>query len=115
MIKGRRLLAVALCAAVSITCSSKKSSLETLGKAGSASHAKHAGSDGKPDADAPKRAVVTSKRIQPLIHELGDEHVVPTAVVIELATPIVERGTVGSASAQSVAQGHARDRGHARV
>ncbi len=102
MIKGRRLLAVALCAAVSITCSSKKSSLERLGKAGAGSHGKGAGSDGKPDADAPKRALVTAKRIQPLIHELGEEHVVPTAVVIELATPIVERGSVGGTSSQSV-------------
>src|SRR5258708_7741940 len=50
----------------------------------------------------PKRAAVTPKKLAPIIHELGAEHVVPTAIVVELATPIVDRDATGSVSAQSV-------------
>ncbi len=49
----------------------------------------------------PKPTVVTSKRADPQIHELGMEHVVPTAIVIELATPIVDRDLIGSVSSKS--------------
>jgi len=39
-----------------------------------------------------KRSAITPKSLSPvLIHELGSENVVPTAVVIELAAPIVDR------------------------
>ena len=49
----------------------------------------------------PKPTVVTSKRADPQIHELGMDHVVPTAIVIELATPIVDRDLIGSVSSKS--------------
>jgi alpha-2-macroglobulin len=47
----------------------------------------------------PKRAEITPKSLSPvLIHELSSEGVVPTAIVIELASPIIDRDTVGSPS-----------------
>jgi uncharacterized repeat protein (TIGR01451 family) len=47
----------------------------------------------------PKRAAITPKSLAPvLIHELGAEGVVPTAIVIELASPIIDRDAVGSPS-----------------
>jgi alpha-2-macroglobulin len=49
-----------------------------------------AGSGEKVD-DAPKRAAITPQKLQPMIHELGVEGVVPTSIVIELATPVIER------------------------
>src|SRR5512140_154172 len=53
----------------------------------------------KGSGDAPKRAALTPKSLSPvLIHELGAENVVPTAIVIELGAPIVDRDTVGSPS-----------------
>jgi uncharacterized protein YfaS (alpha-2-macroglobulin family) len=55
----------------------------------------------KGSGDAPpKRAAITPKTIAPvLIHELGSEDVVPTAIVIQLATPVIDREAVGSPSA----------------
>ena len=50
----------------------------------------------------PKRQAVTTKRLAPLSHELGIDHVVPTSIVIELATPIVDADHIGAVSAQSV-------------
>src|SRR4051794_27365804 len=54
----------------------------------------------KGSGDAPpKRAAITPKSLSPvLIHELGSENVVPTAIVIELASPIIDRDAVGSRS-----------------
>lgn len=47
----------------------------------------------------PKRAALTPKSLSPvLIHELGAENVVPTSIVIQLGSPIVDRDTVGSPS-----------------
>ncbi len=54
------------------------------------------------DNEAPKPSAITPKRLSPIIKELGDEHVVPTSVVIELATPIIDRDEVGQPSAASV-------------
>jgi hypothetical protein len=45
---------------------------------------------------------VSPARLQPVISEVGAEDVVPTSIVIELATPIVDRGTVGDVSSRSV-------------
>jgi len=55
---------------------------------------------GKGSADAPpRRAALTSKSLSPVvIHEIASENVVPSAVVIELASPIIDRQTVGSES-----------------
>ena len=54
----------------------------------------------KGSADAPpRRAQLTAKSLSPVvIHEIGTENVVPTAVVIELAAPIVDREGVGTPS-----------------
>src|SRR5262245_5737009 len=55
---------------------------------------------GKGSADAPpKRTALTAKSLAPVvIHEIASENVVPTAVVIELASPIIDRQAVGSES-----------------
>jgi alpha-2-macroglobulin len=54
----------------------------------------------KGSGDAPpKRAQLTPKSLSPvLIHELGADNTVPTAVVIELASPVIDRDAVGSPS-----------------
>ena len=49
----------------------------------------------------PHSAPVSAKRLAPIIHELGLTNVVPTAIVIEVATPIVDPGLVGSTSSES--------------
>lgn len=51
-------------------------------------------------ADAPpRRAAITAKSLSPVvIHELGAEGVIPTAIVIGLAMPIVDQSAVGSTS-----------------
>jgi uncharacterized protein YfaS (alpha-2-macroglobulin family) len=71
---------------------------------------KKADDKGKQDTEAtkptgegpPKRPEVTAKKVQPIIHDLGMDNVVPTAIVIELATPIIERDAVGQVSAKSL-------------
>jgi uncharacterized protein YfaS (alpha-2-macroglobulin family) len=54
----------------------------------------------KGSADAPpKRTQLTAKSLSPVvIHEIASENVVPTAVVIELASPIIDRQAIGSES-----------------
>src|SRR5690348_2181322 len=53
----------------------------------------------KGSAEAPpRRAELTAAQLSPVIHELGAEHVVPDAIVIELATPIVDKDQVGQVS-----------------
>jgi len=53
-------------------------------------------------ADAPRRTAVTSTSLSPvLIHEIGADNVVPSAVVIEFALPIVGQEAVGSQSPAS--------------
>jgi hypothetical protein len=49
----------------------------------------------------PKTMPVSAKRLAPIIHELGISNVVPTAIVIEVAQPIVDPGLVGQHSGQS--------------
>src|SRR3954470_11809147 len=89
-------------AALLSACKSHSSKLDDQPTAGTtSSDGSGAGSARSTDAP-PKPAVVTSKRADPQIHELGMEHVVPTAIMIELATPIVDRDHVGSASSKSV-------------
>ncbi|HET9484634.1 MAG TPA: hypothetical protein VFO79_11810, partial [Xanthomonadales bacterium] len=50
----------------------------------------------------PKRVALTAKKLAPVIQELGVDKVVPTAVVIEMATPIIDADLVGGTSSKSV-------------
>src|SRR5687767_6718574 len=50
----------------------------------------------------PKRVALTAKKLAPVIQELGNENVVPTAVVIEMATPIIDNDLVGGPTSKSV-------------
>src|SRR5437879_3915790 len=59
-----------------------------------------AGSGSQTGEGPPKRPAITPAELAPIIHELGMEHVVPTAVVISLATPVTDQ--VGSTSSESV-------------
>lgn len=43
----------------------------------------------------PKREPATAVKLNPVIHELGTDNVVPTAIVIQLATPVIDRADVG--------------------
>src|SRR5688572_4220314 len=42
----------------------------------------------------PKRDPLTGQKLSPVIHELAAENAVPTAVVIQLAAPIIDRADV---------------------
>ena len=81
------------------TCSGHKSKLDDFGKSGAA--ASTSSEPTKGHEDEPPRPAVTAKKMQPLIHELGAEHVVPQSIVIELATPIVDKEHIGEVSAKS--------------
>src|SRR3569833_655474 len=90
--------ALASCALVvaALSCKSHKSLLDDTGSSTGASSGTSEGSAATKSVDAPPMpAAVTSTRADPQIHELGMEHVVPSAIMIELATPIVDRGAVG--------------------
>ena len=50
----------------------------------------------------PKRETLTAARLGPVISELGTENAVPTSIVIQLATPIIDRGDVGQRTAKTV-------------
>ena len=84
---------------VTAACSGKKNPEEASpGKPAEAGSA--AGkARGSGAADAPKRAAITAKSLSPVvIHELGADNVVPTAIVIELAAPVIDREAIGSPS-----------------
>jgi uncharacterized protein YfaS (alpha-2-macroglobulin family) len=51
---------------------------------------------------APKPAPPSPAKLKPVLAEVGPDDAVPTAVVIEVAAPIVDQGTVGQVSARSV-------------
>src|SRR3982751_3296566 len=54
---------------------------------------------GSGSGDAPKRAAITAKSLSPVvIHELGADGQVPTALVIELAAPVIDREAIGTPS-----------------
>ncbi|MEO6774066.1 MAG: MG2 domain-containing protein [Kofleriaceae bacterium] len=98
----RALASCALVVAALSSCKSHKSLLDDTPGAG-ATPGTSDGSASPRSVDAPpKPAAVTSKRADPQIHELGMEHVLPSAIVIELATPIVDRSAVGTVSPRSV-------------
>ncbi|MDB4952487.1 MAG: hypothetical protein JWO36_56 [Myxococcales bacterium] len=93
MINGRFATCVVICSLVA--CGGKKKADDAKGKQ-EAEAAKQSGEG------PPKRPEVTAKKVQPIIHDLGMDHVVPTAIVIELATPIIDRDAVGQVSPKSV-------------
>ena len=83
---------VALAALALTACGGKKQSDET--KTVKAEDVAKGSGDGPP-----KRATITAKSVAPVvIHELGAEGVVPTAIVIELAAAVVDKDAVGSPS-----------------
>src|SRR5690349_8331263 len=97
------LAGIALVAACGGEKTEEKDTKTEAGSAGAGGAAKGSaakGSAATASADAPpKRAALTAKALSPVtIHEIASENVVPTSVVIELASPIVEREAVGSAS-----------------
>ncbi len=100
----RALASCALVAAALVSCKGHPSLFDQSAPSAGAGEAASAGQGSAvAKLDAPPRpATVTPKRADPQVHELGMEHVVPTAIVIELATPIVDRARVGSVSAKSV-------------
>jgi uncharacterized protein YfaS (alpha-2-macroglobulin family) len=57
----------------------------------------------KQGVDAPpKREPLTPPKLGPVIHELGPENSVPTSIVIQLATPIIDRSDVGQATTKTI-------------
>src|ERR1043165_5053009 len=60
------------------------------------------GSAAAGSGEAPKRTAVTAKSLSPvLIHDHGPDNVVPSAVVIEFALPIVGQEAIGTQSPAS--------------
>src|SRR5450432_2785396 len=97
----RALASTIVAAAALLACKNHPSKLDDQGTSTGTTDGSASGPTKSTDLP-PKPVAVTSKRADPQIHELGMEHVVPTAVMIELATPIVDRDRVGSASGKSV-------------
>lgn len=63
--------------------------------------------EAKADADKgvdapPEREALTAAKLRPVIHELGADGAVPGAIVIQLATPIIDRNDVGNRTAKTV-------------
>ncbi len=50
----------------------------------------------------PKRAAINPKKLAPIIHELGVDKVLPNAIVIELAAPVIDRDQIGQSAGESV-------------
>src|ERR1043165_7538634 len=50
----------------------------------------------------PPRDPVTAVKLSPVIHEFGIDNVVPTAIVIQLAAPVVDRADVGRPTDKTV-------------
>ncbi len=90
---GRLATCVAGIALWAAACGGKKDA-DQAGAASGKAEGKGSGS-----SEAPKRAAITAKSLSPVvIHELGADNQVPTAVVIELAAPVIDRESIGSAS-----------------
>ena len=49
----------------------------------------------------PKPPPLTPKKLAPTLHEIGVEGAVPRGIVVELATPIIDRSRVGETSAKT--------------
>src|SRR5687768_16418500 len=50
----------------------------------------------------PKRDPVTAEKLAPVIHELGSENAVPGSIVIQLATPIIDRQDVRQTTTKTI-------------
>lgn len=50
----------------------------------------------------PKREPVTAAKLAPIIHELGIDNAVPTSIVIQLATPIIDRSDVNRTTRKTI-------------
>src|SRR5947208_2051599 len=50
----------------------------------------------------PKRDPVTATKLAPVIHEFGTDNVVPTAIVIQLAAPVIDKADVGQRTDKTV-------------
>jgi len=79
-------------------CKAHKSKLDKIDS--TPSHA--SGEPGAPKGDEPpKLPPLTSAKLAPVINLLGAKGVVPTSVVVELATPIADPSMVGGVSAKT--------------
>ncbi|MBA3819539.1 MAG: hypothetical protein H0X17_11650, partial [Deltaproteobacteria bacterium] len=89
------------CVALTLGCSGRDS--EPGKGAATTAQGSATGSAGDSPIDGPpKRVALTPAKLAPVIHELAVDHVVPTAVIIELATPIIDGDQVGGVSSGSV-------------
>ena len=82
--------------AASAACGSKKQPADDTPARSDGNAAAGPSTDG-----APKRTAVSAQKLSPVIHELGVDKVVPTAIVIELASAIVDTQQVGQVSEKS--------------
>src|SRR3569623_330589 len=88
----------AVVAAALVACKGHKSKLDEMG----APQVAHTGSAAPAkENEAPKLPPVTPAKLAPVINVLGPENVVPSAVVIELATPIIDQSQVGGVSSKT--------------
>src|SRR5262245_9388183 len=90
----KKIVRAVLAAALLAACGGKTEQAKAGGDAGAPAKAE----------GPPRPAPVTAKKLAPVISEVGPEGAVPTAVVIELAVPIVARETVGETSERSVVE-----------
>jgi len=100
----RRLATCVALATLISACKNNPSKLDDVPGAGPIGvTASGSGSDADKSVDAPPaREPVTAAKLQPIIHELGPDNVVPTSIVIQLATPVIDRGDVGNGTVKSV-------------
>src|SRR5580704_4095769 len=99
MSTGRIITSCAVIAAV-ISCHSHTSKLDDLGKGPPPGVAVSSATGSA--AHAVAHEPITATALQPMIHELGLEHHLPKAIVIELAAPVISRESIGQISSQSV-------------
>lgn len=71
------------------------------GPVGSVTKAEDKAAEDKGVDAPPKRDPVTSSKLEPIIHELGPDNVVPTTIVIQLAQPVIDKVDVGNATVKS--------------
>lgn len=93
-----RFIQVAAVVAALAACKGNKSKLDEMG---SSPPVASGGSAAVKTDEAPKLPPVTPKKLAPVINVLGVDNAVPTAVVIELATPIIDPGQLGAVSSKS--------------
>src|SRR4051812_36472386 len=100
--------ALTLVAALTATaCHHNHSKLEDWQSGGgtTTAAAPHASEDsteqGKGIDAPPKRDPVTATKLSPVIHEFGSEGVLPSAIVVQLATPVIDRAEVGSSAGKT--------------